>query len=811
MVDTPHDGRNPYLCAMAVPGVAALKRSAYLTADDNEPRARRSADVTTVCIGLIFVLWGCYAFGKSDPLQETLSQFAQALPEWAVALLALSYTLGLILALVLVVAFIYRRRWSAVRDVAIAGIGASITTIVIVAISDELWPPFFNEFLQGAARPQFPIVRVALVAAVLVAATPYVARPIRRIGWTVVVLISIAAVALALSVPSGAVTALGIGMIFGSGVLLLFGSPAGYPDAEAVKEAIAGIGIDVPDLRIAHDQSWGVRRLVGTTTDGVPVEVKAYGRDATDSQLMAKLWRTAMYRGSSERLTASRIQSVEHEAVVTMMAEKAGVAVPSVLAAASANDEVAVLVTTRGGNVLSELESPEAIDQAQLIDLWRQIKTMHSAGITHGAPTLGTIRLTDEGFTIGEFGNGSVVYKQSEACLDVVHLLFATAALLGPERAVEAAVEGLGKEKLSECLGYLQPPALTQRERRSVKGSSKLLKTLREQVSAATDVEPPDPVKLRRISRKGILTLVLVFMFASALIPLLTGVDYAAMWASLESAIWWLAVLSVLMGQLAFIPQGTSMMCAVGRPIPLRPMTILQPAVAFISFAVPGMAGRVAMESAFLYKYGIAPAVSVTKGALDSFSGFIVQAVILVVAFLTGALTLPQSTSTSSSSSSSGSWLLIILVVLLAVATVVVVLRVKKIHDRVVPEIKNAWEALLEVFRSPKLAFGLLGSQLVVQLIWGLALWIALLSMGVHLSLISCTAVVVATSLLQGIIPVPGGIGVSEAVMSAFLVPLGVPSEIALGATIIWRVATFYLPAIEGFFASRYLSKRGYL
>ena len=265
-------------------------------ADDNEPRARRSADVTTVCIGLIFVLWGFYAFGKSDPLQETLSQFAQALPEWAVALLALSYTLGLILALVLVVAFIYRRRWSAVRDVAIAGIGASITTIVIVAISDELWPPFFNEFLQGAARPQFPIVRVALVAAVLVAATPYVARPIRRIGWTVVVLISIAAVALALSVPSGAVTALGIGMIFGSGVLLLFGSPAGYPDAEAVKGRLRESGsmsLTCVSLTISPGECdvWS-----GTTTDGVPVEVKAYGRDATDSQLMAKLWRTAMYR-----------------------------------------------------------------------------------------------------------------------------------------------------------------------------------------------------------------------------------------------------------------------------------------------------------------------------------------------------------------------------------------------------------------------------------------------------------------------------------------------------------------------------------
>ena len=210
-------------------------------------------------------------------------------------------------------------------------------------------------------------------------------------------------------------------------------------------------------------------------------------------------------------------------------------AVPSVLAAASANDEVAVLVTTRGGNVLSELESPEAIDQAQLIDLWRQIKTMHSAGITHGAPTLGTIRLTDEGFTIGEFGNGSVVYKQSEACLDVVHLLFATAALLGPERAVEWLSRGLGKRSCRSASGIcsllhsLSASVVPSRVRQSC------WKTLREQVSAATDVEPPDPVKLRRISRKGILTLVLVFMFASALIPLLTGVDYAAMWASLEA------------------------------------------------------------------------------------------------------------------------------------------------------------------------------------------------------------------------------------------------------------------------------------
>ena len=183
---------------------------------------------------------------------------------------------------------------------------------------------------------------------------------------------------------------------------------------------------------------------------------------------------------------------------------------------------------------------------------------------------------------------------------------------------------------------------------------------------------------------------------------------------------------------------GTAMMSAVGRPIPLRPMTILQPSVAFISFAVPGMAGRVTMEGAFLYKYGVPPTVSVTKGLVDSLSGFVVQVVILIGALLTGALILVPPSSGSSdggTDSPTVSLWVIVVVIALAIATVVVVLKVPKIHDRVVPEVKKAWEALAEVLRSPKLALGLLGSQLAVQLLWGLALWLALAALGVQLSL----------------------------------------------------------------------------
>ena len=166
----------------------------------------------------------------------------------------------------------------------------------------------------------------------------------------------------------------------------------------------------------------------------------------------------------------------------------------------------------------------------------------------------------------------------------------------------------------------------------------------------------------------------------------------------------------------------------------------------------------------------------------------------------------------AASSSSDLNWALVLTaVVVLAVATILTVWKVKRLHDRVEPVLRSVWRALADLVRSPSRALGLFGSQLLVQVLWGLILWLALYAMGTRLSLVSCTVVVVATCVLQGVIPVPGGIGVSEAVMTGLLVPLGVSSDVALAATSVWRVSTFYLPAVEGFFASKWLERHGYL
>jgi glycosyltransferase 2 family protein len=58
---------------------------------------------------------------------------------------------------------------------------------------------------------------------------------------------------------------------------------------------------------------------------------------------------------------------------------------------------------------------------------------------------------------------------------------------------------------------------------------------------------------------------------------------------------------------------------------------------------------------------------------------------------------------------------------------------------------------------------------------------------------------------------VPGGIGVTEGSLTFGLVTAGVPEEIALAAVLMYRMATFYLPPIWGFFAFRWLEHNRHL
>ena len=84
-------------------------------------------------------------------------------------------------------------------------------------------------------------------------------------------------------------------------------------------------------------------------------------------------------------------------------------------------------------------------------------------------------------------------------------------------------------------------------------------------------------------------------------------------------------------------------------------------------------------------------------------------------------------------------------------------------------------------------------------------------ALGYPVSLTELILINVSVSLLAGVLPIPGGIGVVEGGLTFGLVRAGVPEDTAFAAVIMYRLATFYLPPIWGFFALGWLERNKHL
>jgi uncharacterized protein (TIRG00374 family) len=765
---------------------------------------RRTGDFFIAAFGLLLLIWALLRADSIATWEQLLTEFLQSGPSWVNTLLEFGYALGLIYVVVLIVALIVggRERRPALRDLTIVGVGAAVMTVLLSFAVNEAWPYVLPEIGLDEPIPAFPVLRVAVVTSILWVVSPHVTRPLRRLGWLAILTSTIASVGLSYGTPTHVIGSFGVGLLSAGLLLVIAGSPRGYPDPDMVTAALGRLGVLIDSLEMAPSQIWGVIRFVGRDENGDQVDVKVYGRDAFDSQLAAKVWHTLWYRATSKTVSYSRLQAVEHEALMTFTADRAGVRVPDLAAVGSASAELA-LISFRGSGASLR---PKDDTNDLLVETWGQVRLMHENSLSHGSLHATSVRVSLDGRPIiTDFAFGSLAADDADQRGDVAELLFSTSVLVGEDVAVRAALEGLGPDRLVAALPYLELPAISPTTRHLTEKPKKLMASLSSKVAELTGAEIPEPVKLRRVTVKSLVTAGLLLLVASTLIPLFTGIDYAEIWEVLQSASWTQLVLALIVGHLQFIPQATSTMFAVPATLPLWPLLVLQTASQFISLAIPSAAGRVAMNTAFLRKFGVSVTAAVAQGSIDGFSGFLVQAALLILALVVGDVDLEFD-------ASQVSWLLVIgVVVLIAVVVVEVVLHVKSLRERVVPVISEAWGALKVVLKVPSRAIGLLGSNFIYWCLLGLTLWLTLQAVGADLNYGSALFVAAGTSLLAGFMPIPGGIGVAEATMAALLVALGVDESTAFAVTAVYRVITFYLPALEGFFGSRWLEHHGYI
>jgi uncharacterized protein (TIRG00374 family) len=94
---------------------------------------------------------------------------------------------------------------------------------------------------------------------------------------------------------------------------------------------------------------------------------------------------------------------------------------------------------------------------------------------------------------------------------------------------------------------------------------------------------------------------------------------------------------------------------------------------------------------------------------------------------------------------------------------------------------------------------------------YALILWSCLRAYGGDLPLADIILINTFVSLFGGLIPVPGGIGVFEAGLTAGLTAFGVPPTIATAAVLTDRMITAYIPPVFGYVSINWMTKHDYL
>jgi glycosyltransferase 2 family protein len=778
---------------------------ALLTAAEPGRRNRRTIDAVLLAAGALFAGLAGVVAASAPETDENVAQALTTVLGWAGALWRAAFLVALALALVIAVDVVLRRRWALARDVVVAllvvvGVGIVLGRLVEsdwLVIEADVW-----------SRWGFPELRVACVTAIMAVAGPELVRPLRVLAAWLVALAGLGAVVLEAALPSGVLGALAFGLGAAALVRLAFGTAAGFPRAEDVRLALASLGVKARDLKPAVRQRIGSAEYVGHDVPGRPLRARVLGRDAQDTQRLARRWRSLAYRDPPRSVADGRLEQVEHEALATLMAAQAGVRVPEVLTAALGPGGDALIVTRQPDVEPLESALPEQVGDETLRQLWDQVARLHASGISHGRLNAGNVIVVDAAPMLVDLSAATLGAPQSALDIDVAELLVASTVLVGPDRALCAAVEGVGVDAVAGALPYLQRAALTPHVRDLARHHEVALDDLRAAAATAAGQEKaPEIAPLRRIRPKDLLLTAALIFAAYLLISQLAeiGFDTIADEVGRADPAW--VVVALILAQSTFIASGISVRGGVPTPLALLPCVVLQSAIKFINLTVPSSAGRIAMNLRFLQRMGVPRAEAVAAGAIDDVSNTIVQAALFL-------LTLPLvqvDFDTSQFSGSGPDTRLVLAIAGALIVSVIVVLAVPKLRDKVVPGVRSSLSSLWSVARIRRKRLELFGGTIAAELLYALALGATCLAYGVDLNLAQLVFINTAASVLSSLIPVPGGIGAAEASLSAGLIAVGVDESTAFAIAITQRLCTFYLPPVWGYVSLRWLSRKGYL
>ncbi|HEU5385409.1 MAG TPA: lysylphosphatidylglycerol synthase domain-containing protein [Streptosporangiaceae bacterium] len=700
-------------------------------------------------------------------------------------------------------------RLTAARRIAVA---ALVTWGVCIVLGAILGPAAGRPPVSELAglNAGYPVTQLAVAIAVAATALPYLSRPLHRLVWFLVAVAVLAGVCGGAALPVNAISSVALGWGVAAALHLAVGSPLGLPSAAEVTEWIADLHVSVADIARAPRQIWGVEQFTGRDGAGKPIELSVYGRDASDARVLAKLWRFFVYRDSGPTLILDRLQLVEHEAYLTLMAGRAGVLVPDVLAAGrfGPSRDAALVTRAPDGTALAQADDADLTD-GTLDEILLAVLRLREAGFSHGMLGGDTVVVTGRGICVRNFRRASASAPASRLDTDLAAVLAAMAVRAGAERTAAAAARVLDAGTARAALVHLQRSALDPGTVAALQHDKDLLPRLREAVASGVGIEVPGLAEAKRVSWTNLLFAVGSLIGIWAIIGILSGAGDSL--AAIKGASWGWVALAFVFAQLPVVAEGWALLGAATGQLPFGRCVALETSNTFTAL-VGGDVAVFAVRVRFFQRQGYDAAAAVSSGAIATTASWTVKGLLFLVALPFAAGSFHASPEAGDRQAAVWIILAVILAAGVAAALTALVPRIRRLATRRIrPHLLNIWANVKLIGAEPhKIVYVLVGSTLA-QLLMIFSLGAAVHAVGQQASIATLITVNTLAAILGGAVPVPGGLGVVEAGLIAGLTSAGLPQDQAVAAVLIQRFFASYLPPVWGWVTLAWMRRREYV
>ncbi|MCH9677555.1 MAG: flippase-like domain-containing protein, partial [Actinomycetia bacterium] len=444
------------------------------------------------------------------------------------------------------------------------------------------------------------------------------------------------------------------------------------------------------------------------------------------------------------------------------------------------------------------------ITDTELDSAWRAIRTLHEHQISHRALSSRHLLRGPENSTwlLGT-DQGSIAASDVAIRLDLAELLCSLAMLTSVERSVSSARRVLGSDAIARALPALQPVALSPGTRKALRKHKGMVIALRDAIVELRPDADTEQIQFQRIKPRTLVMIVVGTIAGYVLLSQLTSVDLGNLFSTAN----WSWVLGAFgFSLITYAGAAWSLSGFVPEKLSFGRTVLAQVAGDFATLVSPPALGAIAINVRYLQKSGLHPALAAASVGVSQVAAFATH-IGLLLAFGIAAGTQADFTFDPPI------WAVVgvaaVAVILLALLAVSAVRRL--ISKRIGPLIKEVVPRMVTIAQRPTKLLEGIGGILLLNLAYVGVLYACVQAFDGSLSIAVVAVVYLAGATIGQAAPTPGGLGAVEAALAAGLTAAGLDAGLAVSAVLLYRLLTFWLPTLPGYWSFNYLTKKNLL